>query len=60
MARSRRPMVSVLGLTRSKGSVSQAGTTSTSSCAEEGPQVVGQALGVGAGGDGHDQGVAAR
>ena len=31
MARRRRPMVSTLGLTRSKGSVSQAGKTSTSS-----------------------------
>ena len=31
MARSRRPMVSTLGLTRSKGRVSQAGQTSTSS-----------------------------
>ena len=47
MARSRRPMVSTLGLTRSNGSVSQAGNSVDLVLAEEGPQVVGQALGVG-------------
>ena len=49
-------MASTLGLTRSKGSVSHAGKSSTSSGRQELLQVVGQALRGGPGRDGDEQG----
>ena len=53
-------MVSTPGLTRSNGSVSQAGKSSTASAPRKRGQVVGEALGVGGGGHGDHERVRCR